>query len=760
MERLFRWSSTHPVLSILGAVLVCLALGAGVLKLRVDASLEHLLSPDDARLVELTSVRENFGSRPLLAILVRSPDLFEASVLTSLRDRDAVFAAVEGVADSSSLFRTPVPVAKNGVLTREAPLAEIPADPDELAAKREALLGNELIRGHFVNERGDAMVMLYFLPPEKAGRTDHARILARFEEILTRQPIDRLELTIVGVPMVKQQLQDHILWDLIYLTPVALLVVGAVIFLFFRSVLSVAIPLVTGALSAVATIGFMGHAGYEISVFLSTIVVLILVLGCAEDLHLLSEYLDELTRGTPKLEAIARSGRSNGTALLLASGTTILGFASLLYTEITGMRQFAISCSVGLAVNFLVTLLILPAVLALAPAPRRSHGMDPFFRGLRHRLIVLHHRHRRAMALTCLGLLALSVTGITRLETDTDYLRFFSDHSETVQAYDRFTEAFGGAAHLTVTYETGTRHGIAEPDHFAKLRRLHEFLGAECGEPLGLPDLLDEFLKVTRVASHPLGKAKPGEEVAFLLENLPRESLRPFVDYDGSRAAIRLRAKTPTSTEVLKLERRILDFAAREFGDNASVKVTGEPVLTAHLCELVTNRLVSNLAILAAVVAALIAVIVRSVRQGLIALVPNLFPIVLTFGVMGWLGIPLSTATFPVANIALGIAVDDTIHFLLRYNALRRAGQGIDLSLKGTLRAELRPIVATSVTIGCGYLVMMLSPLRANAEAGLLFAVAIFSALLADLVMTPVLLRWLARRGGDGALVESATMPK
>ncbi len=173
-----------------------------------------------------------------------------------------------------------------------------------------------------------------------------------------------------------------------------------------------------------------------------------------------------------------------------------------------------------------------------------------------------------------------------------------------------------------------------------------------------------------------------------------------------------------------------------------------------------TNRLVSNLAILAAVVAALIAVIVRSVRQGLIALVPNLFPIVLTFGVMGWLGIPLSTATFPVANIALGIAVDDTIHFLLRYNALRRSGQGIDLSLKGTLRSELRPIIATSVTIGCGYLVMMLSPLRANAEAGLLFAVAIFSALLADLVMTPVLLRWLARRGGDGALVESATMPK
>jgi predicted RND superfamily exporter protein len=211
---------------------------------------------------------------------------------------------------------------------------------------------------------------------------------------------------------------------------------------------------------------------------------------------------------------------------------------------------------------------------------------------------------------------------------------------------------------------------------------------------------------------------------------------------------------------VLRFEKRILDHAARTFGEKVVVRVTGEPVLTAHLCELVTDRLVSNLAILAAVVAGIIALIVRSLRQGLIALVPNLFPIVLTFGVMGWLGIPLSTATFPVANIALGIAVDDTIHFLLRYQALRRTGQGIDRALRGTIRAELRPILATSVVIGCGYLVMMLSPLRANAEAGLLFAIAIFSALLADLVLTPVLLRWLARRGGDGVGRECPRHPK
>lgn len=745
MERLFRWSSRHPLISLIGAGLICLVLGSGIVKLRVDASLEHLLSPQDARLVELENVRANFGNRPLVAVLAMAPDLFAAETLRALRALDDELASVEGVVEGSSLFRTAVPVARNGLVMSEAPLAKIPDDAGTLAAIREALLQNALLRGHFLNERGDAMVMLYFLPPEKAEEAVHAEVIARCEEILAEAETDAgLELTLVGVPKVKQQLQAHILWDLVWLTPIALLVVGLVIFLFFRSALSVSVPLLTGALSAAATLGFMGHAGYQISVFLSTIVVLVLVLGCAEDLHLLSEYFDEIDRGTDRLEAIARSGRSNGTALLLASATTILGFASLLYTEIVGMRQFAISCSVGLAVNFVVTLLVLPAVLALAPATRRSRAADGFFRRLHHALRVLHHRHRGAMTGISLVVLLGAIVGISRLETDTDYLRFFSEGSETVKAYDRFSEAFGGAAHLTVTYETGTRHGVAAPEHVERLRRLHAFLKAECGSPVGLPDLLDEYGKISRDAKHPLGRAEPGAEAAFLLENLPRTTLRPFVDYDGSRAAIRLRCHVPTSSQVLVLERRILDFAKQEFGEAAEVRVTGEPVLTAHLCELVTDRLVSNLAILSIVVAGLIAVIVRSIRQGIIALVPNLFPIVLTFGVMGWLGIPLSTATFPVANIALGIAVDDTIHFLLRYNSLRRSGMGIDRSLTKTLRAELRPIVATSITIGSGYLVMMASPLRANAEAGLLFAVAIFSALITDLVMTPVLLRWLA----------------
>ena len=162
----------------------------------------------------------------------------------------------------------------------------------------------------------------------------------------------------------------------------------------------------------------------------------------------------------------------------------------------------------------------------------------------------------------------------------------------------------------------------------AGLLLAYEKTGYDKTGPGRLPDLLDEYGKISRDAKHPLGRAEPGAEAAFLLENLPRTTLRSFVDYDGSRAAIRLRCHVPTSSQVLALERRILDFAKQEFGEAAEVRVTGEPVLTAHLCELVTDRLVSNLAILSIVVAGLIALIVRSLRQGIIALVPNLFPIV------------------------------------------------------------------------------------------------------------------------------------
>ncbi len=761
MELIFRWSATRPALTLGLTLLACLALSGGMARLRIDASFERLLSESDPRTIEARNLRENFGFRPLVAVVAESPDLFDWRKLSALKRLDANLSEIPGIVATSNLFTTEMPVSRGDVVFAAPPLAEIPADPDSLNAKRAELLANELIRGHLLNDRGDALLLVYHLENEKAGEDLHARTLAEFEKVLRADPASQapdLDLSVFGIPWIKKALQDHLLWDMTRLAPIALLVVGAVIFLFYRSFAAVFLPLITGVLSSFATLGFMGYAGFPINIFLSTIVILILVLGCTEDLHILSEYLDNLDAGMERFEAICHTGATTGKALLLTSATTVFSFLSIAFTDFDGLRHFAVSCAVGMAVNFLVTILTIPAILALIPRPR------PFRRvtgGLLAWLSATLERSlfsgRKGPVLLCAGLFAVSLLGGARLERETDFLRFFWPGSETSRAIGNFTAAFGGTASVVVTMETKLRNGFREPERFRDLIRLHDFLTAEYGSPLDLTSLYAEFRKAEG-ATPPTAESPPSaEELAKFLSVLPREAAKPFLDYDGSRAAIQVLAQgySSSSRSILEIEGRVQEFARRTFGPEVEVQVAGDQVVTAHLCDQVIQRLLRNLVILTLVTALAISLAVGSLKMGFLAIIPNLFPIATTFGAMGWFGIPLGVSTFPVAIVAFGIAVDDTIHLLLRLNTERRRGLGLDEAVASGLRRELRPVVATSITVACGYLIMGLSPLRSNAEVGLLFSLASLSALFADLVVTPILLRGFSKRESPGAVSDS-----
>ncbi len=492
--------------------------------------------------------------------------------------------------------------------------------------------------------------------------------------------------------------ERYILRDLLLLGPVALLVIGAIIFLFFRSRAAVFLPLLTGSLSVVATLGFMGWVGFEFSIFLSTIVVLLLVVGCTEDLHILSDHLDNVRDGMENLTAIREVGRSLGRALILTMSTTTLGFLSIVFTDFAGLQQFAISCAFGMTVNFLITILVVPACLALVPprVPPDARGEGNGFLARVEALLQSTLRQHRRPALALLALmLAGAGFGVSRLEVNTDYLRFFYEDSGIVRSYRRFLDAFGGANYLTVTAESGKLNGFEDPDRLRELREFHRALGRECGHPIGYLDLLGEFLRV----SPPESAGPDGLPTAAALRDfrkiVPREVLKPFLDYDGSRTAIRLRIHAPTSADVVRLERRILALAGTTFGPEVEVRVAGDVLIIGRLCELITGRLLVNLVILTLTVALLIAISVRSLLIGGLAILPNLFPVIITLGAMGWLDIPMSVGTFPVTLVAFGVTVDDTIHLLARHHLERKRGgtvlEAVSRGLSGSCGPSSRP---------------------------------------------------------------------
>lgn len=744
MKELLKWIADNPRTSLVCGLVFSLGLAVGIGRLRIDASLAALISGEDPRIRYLENAVENFEEHPRILILIHDPELFSPGVLTTAKDFCDDLSEIPGVLKVTSLFNQESPVHRRGEFFSEPLLPAIPKNPTELAARKEALLANGIVRGNLLSDRGDTLVAMVSIEEENSGGGNHAGILARIEEqrveTLKSLPATAL-IAVSGVPVTKAAIWDRILWDIRVLGPVALVVIGAIIFFFYRSFAAVLLPLLTGVLSALATLGFMGFMGYSINVFLSIIIVLVVVLGCTEDLHILSEFRRHVEEGCRAREALARTGESAGRALLLTSATTTLGFLSLALTDLDGLRSFAVSCSFGMLANFVVTLLVVPALLAIVPVARTgARSRLSFTDRLAKFLTTTLARHRPRVILVAMLLLAVSVIGAFRLRISSDYHLFCPRSGGPVEAHELSTELLGGGTMLLVVVETHASRGIYVPENFAALLRLREFLQKEGADPFGYLTFLDEARRSR--GSPGLDPANPpgSGEIANLAAAMPPGLFAEFIDFDASRTAMRLKIDAPESEKTAAFERRLDKFVKANLPPNLEVKVTGEKAIVDRLSDAVARQLFGNLALLAIVTALLIALFAGSVKQGLLFMIPNLFPLAAIFGAMGWLDIPLALGTCPVALVAFGIAVDDTIHYLLRYNRERSGGLTSPDAAAAALRHELHPIVATSVVVAGGFLVLMLSPAPINFDISLLFIISTAVALFADLLVMPLVL--------------------
>ncbi|MDF1858717.1 MAG: MMPL family transporter [Verrucomicrobiales bacterium] len=747
MQFVFQKIIAHPKGSLFLAGLLLLFLSPGLGKLEIDASTRSLFSPDDEDVQYHREVKENFGSDSFITVVAKSPELFTSETLSTLRQLSGEMENIDGVAGVISLFSINALHSVDGILSIRPVITEIPGKPEALQQLRAEILGEPLVIGLLLNETGDAAAFHIEIAPPK-GEEDIERLVTGQIEMLLenfhKSSVANPEVYLVGAPLIKIAATEYILHDLVVLGPVVLLMIGGVIFFFYRSLLTTFLPLLTGIISVLATLGFMGFAGFSINPFTSVIVVLILVMGCTEDLHILAEYSLGLRSNLSREKAISALKRTVLNALCLTSLTTVLGFASIAPNPVTGLRQFAIACAVGIFLNFVFTLLLVPALLRLGPPAESFLKLrEPNLQKICDLLTSAIFRKRKLIAIAVLFFSVLAILGASRLQLDTSYLRFFPKHSEVGEVYQKFSRDFGGASTFSVTIETNRKSGIYKESSLQQLTRLHDFLESRYDHVLGVVDILRDIDTV--VTNDP--ETAQSDEPHRLRNSWEKFTsqfgsflLAPFVDHDQSRTIIRIRSLIRGSKGMREAEQSILQFVSTNLSDEVTVRVTGERVLISRISDRITRQLVVNLFVLWMVVTALLSLFFRSMKIGFLALIPNALPILATFGYMGWAGIPLSTGTFSVAIVAFGIAVDDTIHFLTRFFHESERNTSIAEALQKTFQSEIRPILATSTALILGYLVLLFSPFLVHQETGILFSIAILAALLADLFVTPLLL--------------------
>ncbi len=737
------WIVRHPTLALGLALLVTLGFGGGLSDLGFDTSNRGLMAKGDPAVAFYENVVATFGEDSILTLVVKSDDIFQEDILQAIQRLTVAGGAIEGVSRVVSLTTVSNLDGHTGVLNTDDLLLSIPSDPAELAAVRQSALRNDLLLGEVVSRDGKTAAVHLFLQSLAATEHFEAEVIGKVEALLDaeRKTLgDKVEMYQIGTPLVRTEVRSIMRQDMLTLSPLALVALFLTLFAFFRTPMA-ALPAITGLLSVIATLGFMGFFGYRITTVSMMIPLLLLVVGSAEDIHMLAEYGSGLRENEGKGAAVSNMAQKSRLAILLTSSTTLLGFITMAWNPLPALAEFGIACSFGIGINFLLTILVVPSVMQWFPAPKVMMKPEKeYLAGLR-RFVMRMLDRRRWVVTGALAVLAACIGGIFLMEVDTDYLRFFPEDSKIQRLNRDISENLVGAMPLMVVVDTHRPDGVKDPAVLKELDELSRFMSQRWDKVIGYPDFITK-LHMEMNEGDPAFRKVPDDpdlvsQYGLLLD--PDDTAR-FVDFDFQKTVIWVRGKSRGSSELRKELDAIDEFVEANLPRELDVTVTGGAMLVYRASDTISTNLLSSLAWVLVPIFLAISLLFSSWKAGALAMIPNALPIVIAFGAMGFLGIPLSVATFPVEVIALGIAVDDTIHFMTRFAQEIKHTSDNREAINRTMREELQPVLTTSVALTIGFSVLCFGQFASTKQFGILAALTMAVAWVSDLMITPMLL--------------------
>ncbi|MEO5366516.1 MAG: MMPL family transporter [Magnetococcus sp. WYHC-3] len=738
----------HPRMALFLVLLLVASCAAGLPRLSLHAGLDGFLREDDPGRQILAEMSAKFGDDAGNLVVLSDPHLWEPEHIASLAaltrelQRLPFVAGVEGLLDARKVHH------QDGAVTLTALFDPLPQTPAALHAARREVLRNPLLVGEVLSPDGETTALWLRLRP---GTLDATQVDSALDAALLPYRQKFATLFQLGAARIDGELTQAVLSDLVRLTPLSALTLLAAIWLFLRSGSVGMIPLVTASLSILATLGLMGWLDITLNVLTVMVPPLLMVIGSTEDTYLISGYLHAIAphNGQPdRPAAVAAVMSQMGTTLLLTAGTTLLGFASNITAPVALVRDFALAASLGIFINTIITLLLVPLILARF-GPRRSRLVNPErqLTGLPAILIdafahLVTHHPRLILSGATLMVLYFGWHA-QQLHVTNDPLAYFRADHPLVMQTNRLHEDLAGARSFNIIFSSTTPGLFLEPQHLATLEHASQLILQR-----GLWDSSRSIVDFLHVAQRELHGSTPGratlpentESVRRILEHLPETELRRWLDADAKSARMRVRHNIHESRLLLDETRLLRSQLERIAGADVRVQVVGLELLTGAAALDLMHAQLESLAMLVGMIFVMMSLMFTSLKGGLISLIPNLIPIVTVFGLVALWGIPLNPGATFLAVIAIGIATDDTIHMLTRYNEERRHTPSAQLALRNTLHAEAIPITTTSLALMLGFGVLTLSQLTLVAQLGALLALTMLLALVSELLITPVLL--------------------
>lgn len=566
-----------------------------------------------------------------------------------------------------------------------------------------------------------------------------------------------LNVRVSGMPYIRTLNSQLIIDEIGKFVLAALLVTSLIFFFFFRSFRATFISLIVVCIGVMWSLGFLGLLKYEITVLTALIPPLIIVIGIPNCIFLINKYQHEVKLHGNKVKSLQRVITKIGNATLMTNVTTACGFATFILTESKLLKEFGIVASLSILAIFILCLLIIPIIYTVLPYPKErhlEHLNKRWIGGFVDWIERMVKQKRITIYITAIVLLIACIIGIYQIKISGSLIEDMPQNSHFVNDIRFFEEEFDGIMPLEIMIDTKRKKGVMKLSTLKRMDALEELIleTPELSKPISVVGLV-KYSKQAYYNGNPKYYQLPtAQENNFILSYAKNSTsnvdlLNNFVDSTGQYARITTFMKDIGTDKMERIEEDLQAKIDKVFPkERYHVTMTGKALVFQKGTEYLVKNLVISLSLAILLIALFMAYMFRSLRMIVVSLIPNLLPLLITAGLMGYLGIPIKPSTILVFSIAFGISVDDTIHFLAKYRQELIANHWkIKKSVYAALRETGVSMFYTSIVLFFGFSVFTISSFGGTVALGALVSATLLFAMLSNLLLLPSLLLSLER---------------
>lgn len=704
------------------------------------------------QLLAFDEIQTTFAKTDNLAIVVApaSNDVFTPEILQLIQSLtvDSWQVPYSSRVDSIANYQH-TEAFEDDLLVEDLLYEDYELTPERIAKVKSIALSEPVLKSALISEKGDVTVVNITVQlPEIDKTAEVQEVMSHISAMLERyqEKYPNVEFHKAGIIAMNYAFMTAAQEDSSTLVPTMLLVILVFLTIMLRSFLSVVATLIVIIGSVMATMGFSGWAGMFLSTATVNVPTLVMTLAVADCVHVITTMRHSMQNGFSKVHSIERSISLNFMPILITSVTTAIGFLMMNMSDSPVLRDFGNLSALGVMIACFLSVTLLPALLKLLPINVKqtpSNGKSDFMDKLGDFVVT----HRKALLPASVLVIAVSASLIPLNRVNDESVKYFDNRSDFRQAADFMEARISGMTNISIAIKTNESQGIADPVFLNAIGGFTDWLRVQ-PETDHVATLADVYKRLNKnmhgddesYYALPQNRELAAQYLLLYEMSLPYGlDLNNQINVDKSSIKMVLTVDNLGSVELVDLENRIYAW----FADNApqyEVVASSPSLMFAHIGETNMASMLSTLPITLVLISALLIFALRSLKLGLISLVPNIAPAVIGFGLWALISGEINLGLSVVVTLTLGIVVDDAVHFLSKYQRARKEGQTAEQAVRYAFHTVGRALWITTVVLVAGFSVLAMSSFRLNADMGQLSAIVIFIALVVDFLFLPTLL--------------------